>query len=136
MTPLGQPAPVKLASLVTVRNVLLFSLAAEGVTAVVVILAPGLVAALLFGMEVSGTGVVFGRLLGFTLLALVIACWPGADAPSGTRPGLRAVFVYNLLMALYLAYLGLVEGSMGLLLWPAVAEHALVALLLGARNLP
>jgi len=122
---------VKTASLITARNVLLISLVAEGATGVIVILAPGLVAQLLFGAEVAGAGVAYGRLLGMTLLALVIACWPRTDAVP--RPALHAVLAYNLLAGLYLAWLGVAHRSMGILLWPAVAEHALVALLLLIR---
>ena len=110
---------------------LLFSLFAEGATGLVVVLAPGLVAQLLFGAEVAGAGVAYGRLLGMTLLVLVIACWPHADAVA--RPALHAVLVYNLLAALYLAWIGVAHRPAGIVLWPAVAEHALVALLLAAR---
>jgi len=106
--------------------VLRFSLAAEGATGLAVLLAPGLVAQLLFATGVAGAGVAYGRLLGVALLALVIACWPRGDA---TPPAaLLAVLVYNLLAALYLLWVG-----MGILLWPAVVEHALVTLLLAAR---
>jgi hypothetical protein len=111
--------------------VLLFSLVAEGATGLAVILAPGLVAQLLFGTEVAGAGVAYGRLLGMTLLALVIACWPQADAVP--RPALHAVLAYNLLAALYLAWLGVAHRPAGILLWPAVVEHVLVTLLLAAR---
>ena len=89
---------MKTASLITARNVLLISLVAEGATGVIVILAPGLVAQLLFGAEVAGAGVAYGRLLGMTLLALVIACWPRTDAVP--RPALHAVLAYNLLAGL------------------------------------
>jgi hypothetical protein len=111
--------------------VVLFSLVAEGATGLVVALDPGLVARLLFGAEVAGAGVAYGRLLGMTLLALVIACWPRADAVP--RAALRAVLAYNLLAALYLAWLGVAHRPAGILLWPAVAEHALVTLLLATR---
>jgi len=116
---------------VFVRNVLLFSLVAEGATGLVVILAPGLLAQLLFGADVAGVGVAYGRVLGMTLLALVIACWPHAGAAS--RPALHAVLAYNVLAALYLAWIGFAHRPVGILLWPAVAEHALVALLLATR---
>ncbi|MGR4871117.1 hypothetical protein ACIPRI_19905 [Variovorax sp. LARHSF232] len=118
-------------SLLSGRNVLLFSLVAEGATALALVLAPGLVAQLIFGSAVEEAGVAYGRLLGVSLLALVIACWPGADAVS--RPALHAVVVYNLLAAVYLGLLGGAQHYAGLLLWPAVVEHALVALLLATR---
>ena len=120
----------KLASLLATRNVLRFSLAAEGATGIAVLLAPELVAALLFGAGVAGAGVAFSRLVGIALVALVLACWPGADAPGGRRAALRAILVYNVLAAAYLAWLGMARAPVGILLWPAVAEHALVALLL------
>jgi hypothetical protein len=122
---------VKTASLVSARNVLLFSLAAEGGAGIILVLAPELVAPLLFGADVTGAGVAYGRLLGMTLLALVIASWPRAEAV--TRPALQAVLAYNLLAALYLAWLGVAHRPGGILLWPAVAEHALVAVLLATR---
>jgi hypothetical protein len=40
------------------------------------------------------------------------------------------MLVYNALIATYLAYLGTAGHLGGLLLWPAVALHAVVALLL------
>ena len=40
------------------------------------------------------------------------------------------MLVSNALIALYLAYLGTVLHVEGLLLWPAMALHAIVALLL------
>jgi hypothetical protein len=121
-------------SRIRVRDVLLFSLLAEGATGFAVALAPGLVAQLLFGSDVASAGVAYGRLLGVSLLALVIACWP--SAPAVPRPALNAVLAYNLLAAVYIAYLGVARRPTGILLWPAVAEHALVTLLLatGIRN--
>ena len=40
------------------------------------------------------------------------------------------MLTYNALIALYLAYVGTVAHLGGLLLWPAVALHGVVALLL------
>ena len=122
---------MKTASLVSARNVLLFSLVAESAMGLVAVLAPGLVAKLLFGADVAGAGVAYGRLLGMTLLALVIASWPRAEGV--TRPALQAVLAYNLLAALYLVWIGVAHRPAGILLWPAVAEHAVVAVLLATR---
>jgi hypothetical protein len=63
------------------------------------------------------------------LLALGLACWPGRQrVASGSAP-FRAMLTYNALIALYLAYLR-TAGPGGPLLWPAVALHASMALLL------
>jgi hypothetical protein len=52
-------------------------------------------------------------------------------AAHGERsPTFRAMLIYNVLIVLYLAYLGTVGHQRGLLLWPAVALYAVVALLL------
>lgn len=119
-------------SVFSARNVLLFSLVAEGATAVVVGLAPGLVAPFVFGTDVTGAGVAYGRLVGVALLALVIACWPRGEVVP--RAALHAVLVYNLLAALYLAWVGIAHRPAGILLWPAVAWHAVVTLLLAIRK--
>lgn len=119
------------APILSTRNVLLLFLLAEGATAVIAIMAPGLIARLLFDTAVTGAGVAYGRLLGITLLALVVACWPRTDAVP--RAALHGFLVYNLLAALYLAWVGIAHRPAGILLWPAVAEHALVTLLLATR---
>ena len=45
-------------------------------------------------------------------------------------PTFRAMLIYNALIALYLAYLFMAGHLGGLLLWPGVALHAVVALVL------
>lgn len=75
--------------------------------------------------------VAYGRLLGMTLVMLVIACWPRADAVP--RAALHAVLAYNLPAALYLARVGVARHPAGIPLWPTVAEHALVTRFLAAR---
>ena len=88
--------------------------------------------AVLFGIDESGKRLPLGRIAGIALLALGVACWPGTDAAGDGMPGLRAMLAYNALVAVYLAYLGLAAHLAGLLLWPAVAEHVVVTLLLVA----
>ena len=89
---------------------------------------PAIVAGLLVGGDLSGVGAVLGRCFGIALVALGLACWPGAQRAEGGSPAFRALLTYNALIALYLAYLGALGHLRGLLLWPAVAVHALVAL--------
>ncbi len=69
-----------------------------------------------------------GRVAGFGLFSLGLACWPGANA-SGS-PVRRALFAYNLLVTVYLLYLGIDGEWVGILLWPAVALHGVLTLLL------
>jgi hypothetical protein len=64
------------------------------------------------------------------MLALGVACWPSRRRAERNASAFRAMLIYNVLIALYLAYLGTVVHLGGALLWPAVALHATMALLL------
>ena len=67
---------------------------------------------------------------GIALIALGLACWPGSYADSSPSRALRAMLCYSLLATLYLAYLGISGGWVGVLLWPAVAIHVVLTYLL------
>jgi hypothetical protein len=102
----------------------------EAATGLALVAVPSMVIGLLFGGEVTGVGVPVGRVAGIALLALGLACWPGPPRAKGGSPAFRAMLIYNALVALYLGYLGMAGHLAGLLLWPAAALHAVVALLL------
>jgi Ca2+/Na+ antiporter len=89
-----------------------------------------MVVRLLLGAEVSGVGTLLGRCFGIALLALGLACWPSRSRVESGSSAFQAMLIYNVLNALYLAYLGTIGHVGGLLLWPGVALHAVVALLL------
>jgi hypothetical protein len=116
---------------ITVRRVLAASAIAEAATGIVLAVAPALVTSLLFGVDASLHWTPFARVAGVALLALGLACWPGADTVRERTPAARAMLAYNPLIAAYLIYLATV-GVAGILLWPAVAAHAIVTLLLFA----
>lgn len=125
----------------TTRNVGRLSGAIELATGIAVIGDPGLVVRLIFGVRLSGGGSALGRLAGFGLLSLGLACWSrGHDI---TLQAIRSLFIYNLLVGLYLAYLGVSGGFTGYLLWPGCLLHVLLALLMArpaykdlARRIP
>jgi hypothetical protein len=112
------------------RMILAFAAVAEAGTGLVLMVDPALVARLLLGAEVAGTGILLGRCFGIALLTLGLACWPDRRREAGGAPAFRAMLIYNALIALYLAYLGAVAHLEGLLLWPAIVLHAAVASLL------
>ena len=112
----------------TMGKVLAFAALAEAGTGLALMIIPAIVIRLLLGPEISGALV--GRFFGIALLALGLACWPSWQPGESNLPAFRAMLVYNLLIAFYLAYLGTVGHMGGLLLWPVVALHAVVALLL------
>jgi len=112
------------------RKILVFSSAVELATGLALMADPSVVARLLLGAVLSGPGTVVGRCFGIALLGLALASWPGSSA-SGRRPErLPGMLVYNALIAVYLAALGAGGRADGILLWPAAALHAAVALAL------
>ena len=119
--------PVSETSLNTLRKILAFASVVEIGTGLALLIDPAIVVTLLLGADVSGVGMLLGRCFGITLVALGLACWPGS---ANSAPAFRAMLTYNAFIALYLAYLGTIQNVAGVLLWPAVALHAVVALLL------
>ena len=97
----------------------------EAATGLVLLLYPSIVVSLLFGSEITGAGIVMSRLAGISLIALGIACWPGNMA----YRALYGMVTFSTLAMLYLAYVGLI-GVVGILLWPAVAVHGGLSILL------
>jgi hypothetical protein len=104
------------------KGVLIFAAVGEATTGLALLIAPSLVGRLLLGEELTGIAIPVARVAGIALIALGIACWPG--------PSRAGMLTYSAAVTLYLAYLGTVWRLGGVLLWPAVALHAVVALLL------
>ena len=104
------------------KGVLNLAAIAEMATGAALLIVPSLVGRLLLGEELSGIALAVARVAGIALIALGIACWPGAQ--------LAGMLTYSTSVALYLAYLGFAGGLNGVLLWPAVALHVLVTALL------
>ena len=86
------------------RRAVLLSAIFEAATGIALIATPSLVGLLLLGTELSGAAVVVARVAGLALLALAVACWPRRMLPRQQRVALLG---YNLLVALYLTYVGL-----------------------------
>ena len=101
-------------SLNTPRKILAFAAVVEVGTGLVLIIDPAIVVTLLLGAEVSGAGTLLGRCFGIALLALGLACWPSRRRAESGSPAFRAMLIYNVLIALYLAYLGTVGTPGGL----------------------
>jgi hypothetical protein len=111
-------------------RLLAFSACVEAVTGLVLIVDPSLVAWLLLGAELSDSGQAVGRVAGFALLALGLACWPQREFGS-TTAAVRGLLTYNVLAAIFFLYVGFRREFAGLLLWPAAGLHAALAILLG-----
>ena len=97
---------------------LVIAAVAEAATGVALLMAPSLVGRLLFGSELPGIATTVARVTGIALVALGVACWPGTP--------LIGMLTYSASVTLYLAYAGFAHEATGMLLWPAVALHAIL----------
>jgi hypothetical protein len=99
----------------------------EMATGIALIATPLIIFRLIFGVRLPEDAAVLGRLLGLAELCLALACW---FSRRGTKSSsVRAFILYNLLVALYLVYLGAAIRLVGYLLWPACALHLTLAAL-------
>ncbi len=108
----------------------LFVLAAAGEAAMglVLVVYPPVVVQLLFNAPVEDAGIVMCRIAGIALIALGAACWPGSAG--ATANALWGMLTYSALATLYLVSLGVKGERVGSLLWPAVAVHVILTVLL------
>ena len=104
------------------KKVLIFAAIAEGLTGIALLLAPELVIRVLAGTDATGLASSIGRVTGIARIGLGVATSPG--------PASIGMLTYTVLVALFLGYMGMRGGWGGPLLWPAVALHAVIALLL------
>ena len=105
------------------KKVLALAAVGEVATGLALLIIPSLVGRLLFGEELTGVSIPVARVTGIALIALGVACWPGTP--------LGGMLTYSAAVTLYLAYVGFAGGLTGILLWPAVAGHAILTFLLG-----
>ncbi|MBL0143925.1 MAG: hypothetical protein IPP91_17945 [Betaproteobacteria bacterium] len=104
------------------NKALLFAAVGEAATGFALLVVPTVVGRLLLGEELTGAALPVARVAGIALIALALACWPG--------PALLGMLTYSLAVTLYLSCLGFEGGSTGVLLWPAVALHAVLTAVL------
>jgi hypothetical protein len=108
--------------------VLIFAAVGEARMGLALLIVPTLVGRLLLGEELTGVAIPVARVAGIALIAIAVACWPG--------PPRVGMLIYGVAVTLYLAYLGFAGGLTGLLLWPAVALHGILSLLLARQGRP
>ena len=74
----------------------------EAATGLALMIDPLAVTQWLLGAPVSGAAVALGRVGGFGLLSLGLACWFGRNGAGEFAPAFRAMLTYNVLVTLYL----------------------------------
>ena len=96
----------------------------EAATGLAPLLGPAVIVRLLLGLDdPTGVALVIARIAGIALIGLGLACWPGSTALAG-------MLAYSGGVTLYLALVGIGGAWVGVLLWPAVALHAVLTGLL------
>jgi hypothetical protein len=102
----------------------------EAGTGLTLIVSPALVASILIGAPFdTPADSVFGRVAGAALLALGFACWRARDdmLSRSARGLVSAMLLYNVAVAVVLAYAGMGLRLFGIGLWPAVVLHLAMA---------
>ncbi|MGP8231414.1 MAG: hypothetical protein ACLQL2_01940 [Methylovirgula sp.] len=118
-------------NMLRVSSATLWTRAAAGLeilTGLALIVAPSLVARLLFGSNLNAAGEAIGRIAGLVLLCLAAGCWPRAG--ESARQVLVPLIALSWLAAAFLVATGVIGANVGLLLWPAAALHLILAVLL------
>jgi hypothetical protein len=115
---------------VVARNLLVVTALAEAGVGLTLLLSPPFVTGLLLGVSLDApAALIVGRIAGAALLSLGAACWLARDdGPSRAQRGLiAAMMLYNSAAAAVLANAGVGVELVGVLMWPAVALHAVLA---------
>jgi len=83
----------------------------------------------LFGATAEGLAVIFAQFVGIALISLGIACVPSKVA--GTRQmAVRGLLIYNITIAIFFAWVAVATMFRGVLLWPVVIMHTVIAITL------
>jgi hypothetical protein len=113
------------------RRVFLVVIAAvEAATGLGLLLLPSVPFALLLGLESATVEAIFvGRIAGAALLAIGAASWMARkDESNSSLFGLLVgILIYNTAVSILLVYAATVLKTTGVMLWPTVAFHALLA---------
>jgi hypothetical protein len=109
------------------KKVLTIAAVLEVATGVALLIVPSLVGRLLFGEELTGIVIPVARVLGIALLALGVGCWPGGTALCG-------MLTYSALVTLYFLFVAIRGEWVGPLLWPVVALHGILTVLLARAS--
>ena len=100
----------------------------EVLTGAGLIVAPSLLARLLFGADLNAAGEATGRIAGLVMLCLAVGCWP--RPASVDTHALMPLTALSWLAAAFLMVTGLIGANVGILLWPAAALHLILATML------
>ena len=111
------------------RHVVKIAAWLEIVVGVIFVTAPNVLCLLVFDAKPEGVGRPLARWVGVVLLGLGIACLPSRTGEVH-RTAVLGLFVFNLGLAILLAWVGAVSAIHGFALWPVVILHSVIAVAL------
>ncbi len=113
------------------KKLLIFTSVLEALLGLFLIIDPALVLKVLLNMDSTADIIALSRLTGIVYACFGAACYPAGDIPGiiAGKSVVRAMFIYNILAAIYLGYLKFVSGYDGVLLFPAVILHFLITII-------
>src|SRR5262249_42618951 len=109
--------------------VIVVAAAVEVLTGLVLMTFPSVLVRLVFGADAAGVVITLGRMTGFGLFSLCLACWPEPGARL-SAPALRGPVTYHVLFSALLLYLAISRTIVGVLFWPALLLHLVLTVLL------
>jgi hypothetical protein len=112
------------------KRLLLTTALVEAATGLCLLFLPAPLFVVLFGLDHASVEATFiGRIAGTAMLAIGIASWMArVDTLTPARLGLlTGILIYNAGASVLLVYAGAALKMVGVLLWPAVALHAVLA---------
>ena len=83
----------------------------------------------LFGVTPEGIGVTFAQFAGIALIGLGFACLP-SNLAGTNRNAVRGLFVFNIAVTIFFAWVAVATTFRGVILWPIVIVHAVIAIAL------
>ena len=111
------------------RFVIMAAACLEIVVGAIFLAAPDLPCRLLFAVAPEGVAIPLARFAGVALLGLGIACLPSKLAGS-SRGAVLGLLAFNVGATVFFAWVAVATGFRGLLLWPVVILHAVIAIAL------
>lgn len=111
------------------RTAVLLAALVEIIVGVSFVLATNGQSQLVFGATTEGTGSLFARLAGIGLIGLGLACLP-SNVAGTQRVAVRGLFIFNVAATIFFAWVGVATEFRGVVLWPVVILHAVLAIVL------
>jgi hypothetical protein len=106
-----------------------FAALVEVLTGFMLMTFPGVFVRLVYGADATGVVITLGRMTGFGLLGLGLACWPARGAGI-SAPAIRGLLAYNALLTALFTYLAFSRVPVGFFFWPALVLHVVLTVLL------